>query len=317
MRALMLAFPVSLLINLAVGVPALAAAEGFYDIPAPGRRVDVGGYSMHINCQGAGSPTVVLEAGIGDWSTHWMAVQHLLKQDARVCSYDRAGYGWSDPVRRPRDSLQLVAELHALLIRAGVAPPYLLVGHSFGGLNMLLFASTHPGEVSGLVLVDASHPESLPYDPGEGGAETDVELAGRQMAMQREEPDDAKFPPEALPAIHDNLLRNKAWVASSNEYRYLARSVLELQQAPPLGDMPLTVLSRGLRQWPPGPDGDAREQTWRDEQEALAGLSSRSVHKVARNSGHYIHLDEPEVVANAIRDMVREARRKPAAVLPR
>jgi len=312
MRALTLACAIALLIKLAAGSSMVAAGENFYGIPPPGKRVDVGGYELHINCQGSGSPTVILEAGIGDWSTHWTAVQRLLQRDTRVCSYDRAGYGWSDPVKQPRDSQRLAAELHALLIRAGIEPPYLLVGHSFGGFNMLLFARIHASEVYGLVLVDASHPESLPYIPAEAGAESDLDTADHGMAMYRETPDESKFPPEALPAIHDRLLSTKAWVASHNEYRYLARSVQELRQAPPLGDIPLTVLSRGLRQWPPGPEGDARERTWREQQEALARLSPRGIHRIASKSGHYIHLDEPGVVAAAVRDMLAAQGEKPA-----
>lgn len=315
MRILPAAVTVSLLLNCAVTLPSAFAEEGFYDVPAPGLRVDVGGYKLHINCRGAGSPTVVLDAGLGDWSTHWTAVQNLLKADTRVCSYDRAGYGWSDPGPRPRDSIRIVIELHSLLEKAGIEPPYLLVGHSFGGLNMRLFTSTYAGEVAALVLVDASHPKSLPYPRNETGTAPAPTITNQLLVIHPVAPEESKFPPEAKAAIHDNLLQTKSLVTSRHEYRSLGTSVLELQKAPPIGNIPLAVLSRGIRQWPAGQDGDAREQAWHEQQIELTRLSSISSYRVAMKSGHHIHLDEPDVVADAVREMVVAERKKQASVL--
>ncbi|MGH2484392.1 MAG: alpha/beta fold hydrolase, partial [Ktedonobacterales bacterium] len=132
----------------------------------PGELVNVGGHRMHINLTGKGTgPTVVLDAGLAGFSTDWTLVQREVATFARVCSYDRAGYGWSDPVPGERTSDVIVAELHKLLRHAGAPGPYLLVGHSFGGYSVRVFADRYPDEVAGLVLVDPSHeafPDTLP-----------------------------------------------------------------------------------------------------------------------------------------------------------
>jgi pimeloyl-ACP methyl ester carboxylesterase len=233
-------------------------------------------------------------------------VQRLLEGDTRVCSYDRAGYGWSDPGPRPRDSLRIVTELRSLLEKAGIEPPYVLVGHSFGGLNMRLFSSTYADEVAGLVLVEASHPESLPYRRNEqGNSPSGSPYAANQlMVIHPVEVDASKFPPEAQPAMSDNLLHIKSQVTSRGEYRALAYSVSELLQAPPIRNIPLTVITRGMREWPQGEAGDIQEDSWRAQQVELSRLSRLSSQRIAPRSGHHVHLDQPAVVADAVRDMV-------------
>ena len=295
--------------------PGAIADANFYDVPPPGQLVDLGGYRLHIHCEGMGSPTVVFDAGLGDWSTHWTAVQNLLKSDTRVCSYDRAGYGWSDPGPRPRDSQRIVTELHSLLEKAEIAPPYLLVGHSFGGLNMRLFASTFTGEVSGLVLVEASHPESLPYQRDDDGKTPATSQPNQMMVVYPTEPEMLHVPPEAESAINDSLLQTKSRMTSRGEYRALGSSVLELQHAQSFGDLPLTVLSRGKREWPYGSEGDLKEKKWHSQQMEMVKLSSLGHFIVAENSGHHIHLDQPELVAGVVRDMLTEERRESASVL--
>jgi pimeloyl-ACP methyl ester carboxylesterase len=304
----------ALLLLLATVTPRANADLSFYDIPPPGKLIDMGGYRLHINCEGTGSPTVILDAGLGDWSTHWTAVQNLLKTDTQVCSYDRAGYGWSDPGPRPRDSQRIVTELHSLLEKAGIAPPYVLVGHSFGGINMRLYASTYPGETAGLVLVDASHPDSLPYRRnafGTGPASTSNQL----MVSHYVEPEQMNYPIEAKAAMEDNLLRTKAHVTSRGEYRALGNSVQELEDAKPLGDIPLAVISRGKREWPAGEDGDVKEKSWQEQQVELAQLSYLSAFVIAQNSGHHIHIDQPDLVARIVNDLIQADRLESAAVL--
>src|SRR4051794_11883465 len=134
---------------------AIAAAGDARHYPAPGQLVDIGGYRLHIQCVGAGSPTVVLDAGLGGSSLDWSLVQPELGRSTRVCAYDRAGMGWSDPSPQPRTPRQIADELHTLLTNAGVAEPYVLVGHSLAGKNVRLFALQHPDQVAGMVLVDA------------------------------------------------------------------------------------------------------------------------------------------------------------------
>ncbi|HEX8881763.1 MAG TPA: alpha/beta hydrolase, partial [Candidatus Acidoferrum sp.] len=123
--------------------------------PEPGRLVDVGGYRLKINCGGRGSPTVLLESGLGDVLSEWRPVQLQISTFTRVCSYDRAGYGESDAGPLPRTSLQISRELHALLQNAGEHPPYILVGHSFGGYNVRVFNGEFRNEVVGMVLADS------------------------------------------------------------------------------------------------------------------------------------------------------------------
>ena len=313
MRALSAVFSSALLL-IAMVSPPTHADESFYDIPAPGKLVDVGGYRLHINCQGYGSPTVILDAGLGDWSTHWTAVQNLLRGTTRVCSYDRAGYGWSDPGPRPRDSKRIVTELHMLLEKAAIEPPYLLAGHSFGGMNMRLYASTYPAEVAGLVLVDSSHPDSLPYERNELGTAPADERSNQLILSYYVEPEERNFPVEAQPSMHDNLLRTKSRVTSRREYRSLGSSVRQVLETPSLGGLPLAVISRGKRQWPAGAEGDLKEAAWQRQQRDLAGLSTLSHTVIASRSGHHIHLDQPELVAAVVREMVVEERQEYAAM---
>src|SRR5215213_6497631 len=124
--------------------------------PPPGEMVDVGGYSLHINCTGQGSPTVILDAGSGLFSAQWVRVQQEVSDTTRVCAYDRAGMGWSEMGPDPRDAKQITSELHNLLKGAGIKGPYVLVGHSFGGMYMQTYANRYPDEVAGVALVDSS-----------------------------------------------------------------------------------------------------------------------------------------------------------------
>src|SRR5437763_9389381 len=144
------------LLLLGLSYQALASAVDASHYPPPGKLVDIGGYRLHINCTGTGSPTVILDAGLGGTSLDWSKVQPAVAHFTRVCSYDRAGYGWSDTGPGPRTSQQIVKELHLLLVHAQINGPYVLVGHSVGGLNMRLYAYRYPQEVAGMVLLDST-----------------------------------------------------------------------------------------------------------------------------------------------------------------
>ena len=133
--------------------------------PPPGEMVDVGGYRLHIHCVGQGSPTVVLDAGSGEMSAQWVWVQQEVSGTTRVCAYDRAGMGWSEMGPEPRDAKQISSELHTLLTKAGIDGPYVLVGHSFGGLYIQTYAARYPDEVAGVALVESSSPKQFSQQP--------------------------------------------------------------------------------------------------------------------------------------------------------
>src|ERR671921_217182 len=150
----------------AVALLALAVAGAIYQAiatelaerayPPPGEMVDVRGHNLHINCVGQGSPTVVLDGGSGGFSAQWVRVQREVSDTTRVCAYDRAGMGWSEMGPDPRDAKRISSELHTLLGKAGIEGPYVLVGHSYGGLHMQTYAARYPDEVAGVALVDSS-----------------------------------------------------------------------------------------------------------------------------------------------------------------
>ena len=164
------------LVWMIVGLLALAVIGAVYQAiateidqrtyPPPGELVNVGNHSLHINCVGEGSPTVILEAANGGMSAHWAQVQQQVAQTTRVCAYDRAGLGWSEPGPEPRDARQISSELHTLLKSAAdAAGPYVLVGHSYGGLYARMYAARYSDETAGVVLVDSSHPEAAGCRP--------------------------------------------------------------------------------------------------------------------------------------------------------
>jgi pimeloyl-ACP methyl ester carboxylesterase len=144
---------------------AIATARDVRAFPPPGQLVDVGGHKLHIQCVGEGSPTVILEAGQGGLSSDWVWIQPEIAKTTRVCAYDRAGVGWSEPGPAPRDAEQIVQELHTLLENAQIPGPYLLAGHSYGGLYVRVYAATYPETVKGMVLIEAAHPDQWLRNP--------------------------------------------------------------------------------------------------------------------------------------------------------
>jgi pimeloyl-ACP methyl ester carboxylesterase len=312
-----------------------AAAPPF---PPPGKLVDVGGWRLHLSCTGEArppQPTVILEAGVGDFSVEWSLVQPGVAQFARVCSYDRAGDGWSDLGPHPRTFRQIVYELHTLLDKAGVKPPLVLVGHSYGGWLVRLYASTYPAEVAGMVLVEAGADDPWRLMPDgkllrasdlvKGRPIPAVKVADplrvgdippdalRQMRAGMEEAvRHANDPPrDKLPA---DARRMRTWAlgqlghlaAAANPFEVEELAGLRAERAKsehPLGDMPLIVLTRGISE-KDGPDGEAFAAEHRRGHAALAALSRNGRLVVAAHSGHHIHLDEPDLVIQSIREVL-------------
>ena len=264
-----------LLVGLLVGACAASSGRG-PGIPADG-LVDVGGRDLHIECTGTGPATLVMEAGLGMDAATWSKLVPLV-EGARVCTYDRAGQGKSDPAETPRTADDLVNDLSRLLDAAGIEPPLVLVGHSFGGLVARLFAARHPEDVTGVVLIDPS-PSTLVQDTCE------LRDATRCAQLQ------SMLTPDGNPEWID-------WTSS----------VAELAGAGALPDVPLVVLAATAQ----GADVSPEEvERWLARQQELVDSVSAG-RLVVVDSGHFIHLDRPEEVAEAIRSVL-EAMRSPVS----
>lgn len=280
--------------------------------PPPGQLIDMGGYRLHINCVGTGAPTVVIEAGMGDWSASWSSwVQPEVAGTTRVCTYDRAGLGWSDPGPLPRTAERFAQELHTLLQRAGIPGPYVLVGHSLGGLTVRVFTRAHPADVAGVVLIESMHP-----DQATQGKTADLPKASAQASRLSI----ATFParigllrllagplglssglsPEMANAYVAFSVTPRSLQTQLDEGAGMSASLSQADAVTTFGDLPLIVLSRGL---------DA-EPRWQTMQSDLLHLSLNSRQLIADTSGHNVQLDQPDAAAEAILAMVDQLRQQ-------
>ena len=260
------------------------------------RRVRIDGRTMHIVCAGHGEPTVILDAGLGDSSLVWTRVMPGLATMTRVCRYDRAGYGDSELGPPPRTSATIVDELETLLARAGIEPPWLPVGHSFGGWNMQLFAARNPDDVAALVLVDSSQVDEIERYERELG----MVIAPRDNAVFTLTPQiPSDLPPAAAERARAQITNPAAMRTVYREWRGFRASEREVAAAT-LPDLPLVVLSRGA----PIADPDSRrgrsEALWRRLQREFVARHPQAVHIVAGESGHYIQLEQPALVVHGV-----------------
>jgi pimeloyl-ACP methyl ester carboxylesterase len=289
--------------------------------PPPGQLVDVGGYRLHLHCSGQGTPTAILQSGLANRSADWELVQPEVARTTRVCSYDRAGIGWSDSGPEPRDSLRIARELHILLANAGVPGPYVMVGQSFGGLYARMYSGLHPDEVVGMVLVDASHPDMWAYAPAEyrALAQPDAAMGFTLRAAERlgivrlinmfPVPADCGLPPPSCAAeqAYRNARRADAYVAEMGAPERDA----QVRATPDLGDRPLVVLTAsdhsdlGL----PPASVPQFERDWRQLQDDLAGLSTNSQHLLVDGAFHAtLQTTHAAVTSDAIQRVVEAAR---------
>lgn len=286
--------------------------------PMPGQLVDVGGFKMHLHCTGEGSPTVILAAGLDDFSIFWSQVQPEVARVRRVCSYDRAGLGWSEASLNPHTSQNMVNELHTLLVNANVEGPYILVGHSFGGALTRLYAYNYPDEVAGMALVDAAPDELFVRVPRWRDA-----IEGK-LGLYRALAPMSSFgllalTPASIPnrGMTNDVLDQYRSIAVSTDYFQTAvaeneafeSNLAEVRSANiPRLDIPMIVLSRGY--WDPIPGFSESEnqqawQTWQELQSNLLLLSSVSKQIIAAQSEHHIQLQQPELVIESILELAQ------------
>lgn len=279
-------------------------------LSAPGRYIWVDGKRLHIHCSGRGRPSVILDAGLGGTSLEWVRVQPTLSRHTQVCSYDRAGYGWSKPGGQPRTSAVIVEELYRLLGYAGIPGPYLLVGHSFGGLSLRLFAQRFPRRVAGMVMLDSTHELQFADE---------VTPKSRKSLLPRH---DRQFVignhwqiPAALPEFYRSTALALARLPDAtralySELRHLRLSAAQVHaERAALPDVPLTVIAHDSRSRAKTPRAARFAARWMALQRELAGRSSQGLLLIATRSGHHIHLEQPELVSSAVLNMLQRLRR--------
>ncbi|VTR78360.1 alpha/beta fold hydrolase [Cellulomonas hominis] len=304
------------------GHEAWASRDAGTRYPPPGRLVDVGGHALHLDVRGSGSPVVVLEAGSGETSIGWQAVADALAPHVTVVSYDRAGYAWSEPSREPRTGDAVVRELRAALHTVGLDGPYVLVGHSMGGLFARLLAERHPEDVAGLVLVDARPEddadrtaavladEGRPADPppwllGTLQRTGALRLLGDQLLAGMVEP--------AERGRFLDVVATPAFFAARQQEADLIGSTEDAVRGQDLGDLPVRVIARGDPQdyaaaGISAGGGAELERIWQAGQRGMLDLSTRARLVVAEGSGHLVPRDRPDVVVAEVLGVVGEVR---------
>jgi pimeloyl-ACP methyl ester carboxylesterase len=310
-----------------------------------GRLIDVGGYRLHINSTGKGKPPVVLIAGSGDFSFDWSLVQPAVSRLSRVCSYDRAGLAWSDLGPTPRTMRQEAYELHLLLEKARLKAPFVLVGHSIGGLIARVYAAEYPQEVAGMILVDSTTEDTtlnyqgkivrvrdsakerripsvqtMTSSPPKPPTEDDLKQA--EFNKQAFGAPKIESPFDKLPQNTQSLrlwaLNNQKLSAATDDFwaeELQAMFVARSKTPYPLGDIPLVVLIGG-KKGGETPQGISAEE-WkrlseekRKQKTELANLSRNSKVIISEKSGHHIQLEEPDLVVSAIRQVVDAVRKR-------
>ncbi len=285
-----------------VAMTALAAVAGGTEtvraagdevLPMPGQLIDVGGHSLHLNCSGSGRPTVILEPAAGGMSSDLAWITPAVARDTRVCVYDRAGRGWSEPADSPQDGAQIATDLHTLLQRGHVPGPYVLAGHSFGGLYALTFAARYPDEVAGMVLVDSTEPGSAATPATSPGNEGSYEITWRASALLSSS---ARLGLGRLLGVTPSHLQS-----TLDEYMQATASRNQAASLRDFADKPLGVLTAG----------SGSDAAWFAFQEDLASLSTNSVHRVIEDATHAdLVADEDAAAATsqAILDVVASVR---------
>ncbi len=266
------------------------------NFPPSGNLIDVGGFKMHIYCIGEGSPTVVLDAMSGGFSSYWGWVQPEVAKQVRVCAYDRAGFGWSESDPEPESPQRTARNLHILLTNAGLKVPFVMVGHSKGGLYVREYAAMYPQEVVGLVLLDSSHPDQFVRYPemlkGDTPMLTWMPLlqvmvrlgAARLYFFHSRKIDFAALPQQQRDEIAAIWSTQENWQSARSTMLLGAKIFQQAHDLGSLGDMPLAVITRG----------EGVDDSWREMQNELAALSTNSIHITVDASTHSSLVFNPE-----------------------
>ena len=288
---------------------------------APGEFVKVDGRQMHLHCQGEGSPTVILDAGQGSWSIAWSDVAPELARRTRVCTYDRAGYGWSEAADDERTPQAIADDLKALLDAAEVPSPYIITGFSYTGLSSRLFAAQNPAEVAGMVLVDPAtefdnelmDEELMRQQRSAVGIFQALGLAARMGLVRLLDPHEmapyAPFIPEnaAQPDIYYSFISEPQWWQTSQK-EFVARlsdeTLAYVRDNGKIRDIPLVIIGAEMVRGE-GRDGfEAYTEAHLKRLEELAGRSSQGIFMLAENSSHEVPRDRPEVVIEAVQQVI-------------
>jgi pimeloyl-ACP methyl ester carboxylesterase len=289
------------------GMAETVAVAGHRDSAVPGQSYDVGGYRLHLDCTGSGSPTVVLQGGLGSMSSSWARIAPAVSRTTRVCAYDRAGQGWSDDSPHAPDGLQAAADLHTLLGRAGEDGPYVLVGHSTGGSYAMAYAARHPQQVAGVVLLDAADPYQVTAasTPADSNAPAELALLPSiaRLGIGQLVPASvwSSLPEPAAGQVQAFTTSPRGWRNVRDESAAMPALFGQAQALATLGSTPLVVLTAA------GQDADPR---WSAAQERMAALSTNSSHRRA-DATHAALLDEERGVQasrQAIDDVVQAVR---------
>ncbi len=328
MRRMFKAAALALMVVVAINGPCHAQSDPSA-FPPIGRMISVDGHQVHIYCTGTGAPTVILEGGRTAGSLVWAWVQRDVSKVSRVCSYDRPGYGWSDPTDIPLDAAHTSQQLHAFLQAANEKPPYIVVGHSMGGAYARMFAGDHREELAGLVLVDATHPSMMtsgaeiglpPIDKPQGGSLGTVLVSSgmlplaMQLGIVKTGYDDswAGLPPEFVPALKAFTTSPQFFETYTKETPTFADSLNQISSLDGLGNMPLTVISSDKWVDKDQETAERRAEWQKKQQRKWLSISTKSQFLIVPGADHNSLLnnkDHAGIVANAIVKMV-EARRR-------
>ena len=287
----------------------------------PGKLVSVGTHRLHLNCQGSGQPLVMLESGLSGWSQDWALVQPELAKFTTVCSYDRAGYAWSDDAPEPRTGLLAVQDLRTMLRAAGLQGPMVVVGHSWGGMLAQMLAQTNSEEVAGLVLVDAlHHDQTASMDPDvharysrnmrflTGSATWLAPLGLTRLAGMPASVVLDKLPASEQVSARALAMQSKNYRALYTEYMGIDPALAVARSLPPVPAVPTIVLStHALSEFPPGWELDYMRQHWIAGQRALA-RETAAKHVVVADAGHYLQLERAELVIASVQEVLQKVR---------